>query len=243
MGSDIFAVGKSWLIGMDKAAADYHLAQTFEHLGGASQGSAATVPVSWGRKFNVREQRNGVARFQFNELCGLALSPDDYLALAHHFHTFLIADVPKFSVNQHNEARRFTNLVDVLYEQNSRLICSAAAEPGGLLGDMEALLEVSLDNLAVDADGQAIDEGSIAWEGNPWVRKDPFAKDLTVEEALKAAQSGLPLGGSKVGVAGVLAPAIASLHESGFASRRAISRMRHMQTAEYIEVHRCQYLA
>jgi cell division protein ZapE len=73
-----------------------------------------------------------VARFTFAELCGRPLGANDYLAIARHFHTVMVEDVPLLSPARRDEARRFNTLVDALYDQGTGLIISAAAEPDDL---------------------------------------------------------------------------------------------------------------
>ena len=85
-----------------------------------------------GRKLRVPQSAKGVARFSFDELCRQPLAAPDYLAIAHHFHTLLIDSIPVMIPDERNEARRFTTLIDILYDQNVKLICSAAAAPEAL---------------------------------------------------------------------------------------------------------------
>ncbi|CAE7818686.1 unnamed protein product [Symbiodinium sp. CCMP2456] len=75
--------------------------------------------IAWGRSMLCQHVANGVAKFTFEELCGNPLSSEDYLALIRSagIHTFVVSGVPQFGLNLHNEARRFTNFVDALYEQ------------------------------------------------------------------------------------------------------------------------------
>jgi cell division protein ZapE len=82
-----------------------------------------------GRQIRVPQAAVGVARFSFAQLCGTALGPHDYLALAGRFHTLVLADIPLLSPENRDEARRFVTLVDALYERKVTLICSAAAPP------------------------------------------------------------------------------------------------------------------
>jgi predicted ATPase len=82
-----------------------------------------------GRKLHVPCAIKGIARFTFADLCGRPLGPADYSLLAQTFHTILLSDIPRMTLEHLNEARRFITLVDELYEHRVKLICSAAALP------------------------------------------------------------------------------------------------------------------
>jgi cell division protein ZapE len=84
------------------------------------------------RELVVPLAAGGVARFSFETLCGQPLAAPDYLAIARRFHTLLIDRIPKLSPAQRNEARRFTLLIDTLYDEKVKLVCSAAAPPSEL---------------------------------------------------------------------------------------------------------------
>jgi cell division protein ZapE len=85
-----------------------------------------------GRKLLVPLAAEGVARFDFAALCGTALGPGDYLALATHFHTLILDDIPRLSPDNYDVARRFIILVDTLYDHRVKLLASAAATPDQL---------------------------------------------------------------------------------------------------------------
>jgi cell division protein ZapE len=68
----------------------------------------------------------------FKTLCGGPRSQNDYLEIASQFHTVLLSDVPAMSLRMASEARRFTWLVDVLYDRRVKLIMSAAVTPEAL---------------------------------------------------------------------------------------------------------------
>jgi cell division protein ZapE len=82
-----------------------------------------------GRTLRVPQAAKGVARFGFDDLCAQPLAGADYLAVARAFHTVLIDHIPRLGPNQRNEARRFVLLIDTLYDEGVKLICSAAAPP------------------------------------------------------------------------------------------------------------------
>ncbi len=84
------------------------------------------------RKLVVPQAAFGVARFSFDALCGEALGAADYVELAKHFHTILIDRIPQLDAERANEARRFTLLIDTLYDEKVKLVCSAAAQPQDL---------------------------------------------------------------------------------------------------------------
>ncbi|MFT6591276.1 MAG: cell division protein ZapE, partial [Rhodoferax sp.] len=52
-----------------------------------------------------------------------------YLEIAAQFHTVILSDVPHMPVRMASEARRFTWLIDVLYDRRVKLILSAAVQP------------------------------------------------------------------------------------------------------------------
>lgn len=75
-------------------------------------------------------RRSGrVIWFDFATLCGGPRSQNDYLELANQFHTVFLSGVPRMSAGMSSEARRFTWLVDVLYDHKVKLIVSAEVPP------------------------------------------------------------------------------------------------------------------
>ena len=77
------------------------------------------------RKIQARRKAGGVVWFDFKTLCGGPRSQNDYLEIASQFHTVFLSDVPLMPVRMASEARRFTWLVDVLYDRRVKLIMSA----------------------------------------------------------------------------------------------------------------------
>ena len=87
------------------------------------------------RELRARRRAGGVVWFDFRTLCGGPRSQNDYLELAQQFHTVLLSDVPQMPPRLASEARRFTLLVDVLYDRRVKLIMSAAVPPEALYED------------------------------------------------------------------------------------------------------------
>jgi cell division protein ZapE len=73
-----------------------------------------------------------VARFDFEELCAQPLAAADFLAVAQEFHTILLDHIPVLTPERRNQARRFVQLIDTLYDEGVKLICSAEAPPDAL---------------------------------------------------------------------------------------------------------------
>jgi len=84
------------------------------------------------REIRSRRRAGGVVWFDFKTLCGGPRSQNDYLEIATQFHTVLLSDVPRMSPRLASEARRFTWLVDVLYDRRVKLILSAQVPPEAL---------------------------------------------------------------------------------------------------------------
>ena len=81
------------------------------------------------REIEARRRAGGVVWFDFKTLCGGPRSQNDYLEIATQFHTVLLSGVPHMPVSMASPARRFTWLIDVLYDRRVKLIVSAAVPP------------------------------------------------------------------------------------------------------------------
>lgn len=110
--------------------ADAAMVQAFEELAEARDESPVLHIEQ--REIRARRRAGGIVWFDFATLCGGPRSQNDYLELAAQFHTVLLSDVPQMPPRLASEARRFTWLVDVLYDRRVKLIMSAAVPPEAL---------------------------------------------------------------------------------------------------------------
>lgn len=111
-------------ISPDDSVADAALGQFFLQIAG---GEGHIRPVSvLGRELPVVRRAPGIVWFDFSTLCGGPRSQNDYLVLADRHHTLILSHVPKMNREMANEARRFTWLIDVLYDHRVKLVFSAA---------------------------------------------------------------------------------------------------------------------
>jgi cell division protein ZapE len=81
------------------------------------------------RQIHASRKAGGMVWFNFKTLCGGPRSQNDYLEIASRFHTVFLSDVPQMSVRHASEARRFTWLIDVLYDRRVKLVLSAEVQP------------------------------------------------------------------------------------------------------------------
>jgi cell division protein ZapE len=131
----------TWHVPVD-GRAERALDAAFTELTGEAHGTPQHLSVL-GRALEVPQAARGVARFDFDQLCGKPLGPADYLALATHFHTLVLDGVPRLGPENFDKARRFITLVDALYEHRVKLVASAAAAPDSLYerGENAAMFE------------------------------------------------------------------------------------------------------
>jgi cell division protein ZapE len=102
-----------------------------------------------GREIPYRKRAGGLVWFDFAALCGGPRSYADYVDLARRFHTVILSDVPRLEPKSADAARRFTWLVDVLYDDRIKLVVSAEAAPEGLFpeGDNSAEFQRTVSRL------------------------------------------------------------------------------------------------
>ncbi|MGB0574690.1 MAG: cell division protein ZapE [Alphaproteobacteria bacterium] len=110
------------------------LDDAFLRLTDGADGEADSVSVH-GRTIPVPKAARGVAYFPFSELCDKPLGPADYWSIACQYQTIIISEIPFFTPADRNIAKRFATLIETLYEQKTKLVCSAAALPDHLYPD------------------------------------------------------------------------------------------------------------
>jgi cell division protein ZapE len=112
------------------ATADAEMADAFSRLAaGHDEDPVLNIEA---RQIQARRRSGGVVWFDFRALCCGPRSQSDYLEISTQFHTVLLSDVPHMPVRMASEARRFTWLVDVLYDRRVKLVMSAAVAPEAL---------------------------------------------------------------------------------------------------------------
>ncbi len=92
-----------------------------------------------GRALHVPRAAGRAARFSFADLCENPLGASDYLAIADHFDTVFLDEVPMMGPEKRNATKRFIILIDALYDNAIRLVMSAADMPERLLTERKGV--------------------------------------------------------------------------------------------------------
>jgi cell division protein ZapE len=107
------------------------LQQCFAALAGSSASGPTTLLVE-DRPISAQAAGAGMVWFEFSDICEGPRSQNDYIELARLYHTVFISNVPQFTPDDENAARRFVMLIDEFYDRNVNVVLSAAAAPRSL---------------------------------------------------------------------------------------------------------------
>ena len=80
-----------------------------------------------GRNFIIKDFYEGIARFDFNDLCNRNIGAEDYIKIADTCKHILIENLPKFENNNLNQQQRFITLIDIIYEKKVKLTISSVS--------------------------------------------------------------------------------------------------------------------
>ena len=105
--------------------ADLTMLDCFNQLALGMKTEKNTVLEIIGREITTRYWSEGIAWFEFTDLCDGPRSAADYIEISQLCHTVLISNIPVFDEIIDDQARRFISLVDEFYDQNVKLILSA----------------------------------------------------------------------------------------------------------------------
>jgi cell division protein ZapE len=118
------ALHQSFYIGSDYGATTF-LQHSFAMLTNHADTENTHLHIQ-GREVNFNAAHGDILYSSFDELCNRALGAADYIEIARSFNTVFIAHIPQLSKECRDQARRFVTLIDALYEQKVKVICSIA---------------------------------------------------------------------------------------------------------------------
>lgn len=119
----LHALKTTYYFPLDEGAGEFIL-KSYNELTNFAAMETRILPV-WGRTVRLSAVHGDVALTSFEELCVQPLGAADYLKIADEFGTLIMADIPKLTVDNRNEAKRFVTLIDALYEHKVKFICTA----------------------------------------------------------------------------------------------------------------------
>ena len=77
------------------------------------------------RIFVINSYYEGIARFNFKELCEVNLGAEDYLAIAGKCSFIILDNIPNFTDENVNQQQRFITLIDIFYEKQIAMMVSS----------------------------------------------------------------------------------------------------------------------
>ena len=80
-----------------------------------------------GRKFTIKNYYEGVARFDFSDLCNKNIGAEDYIKIADVSKYIFIENLPNFDDKNSNQQQRFITLIDIIYEKKVSLTISSVS--------------------------------------------------------------------------------------------------------------------
>ena len=78
-----------------------------------------------GREFKIENFYEGMARFDFDDLCNQNLGAEDYLEIIKNCKFITLDNIPQFNDVNSNQQQRFITLIDVLYDKDIPLAVTA----------------------------------------------------------------------------------------------------------------------
>lgn len=196
------------------AHAHSHALKWFRFLGDhndASDPPRSETQSVWGRDIVVPRVSGRCAWFTFDELIRQPKSAADYLELVRHYDAFVVTDVPGMNIQQRDLARRFITFIDAVYEGNAKLVLTTEKPLGELFVSRDEIAETLLkQGPAPGGEAEAADEAG---------------------------------GGAGAGSVGDVQASVEKLkgsdlfagEEEAFAFARALSRLSHMESKEWVE--------
>jgi cell division protein ZapE len=114
-----------------RAGTAAQLQERFAALAGDSAAGPKTLSID-DRGIAALATGAGMAWFEFGELCEGPRSQNDYIELARSYHTIFISNIPGFTGDDEDAARRFIAAIDEFYDRGVKLVVSAEAPPAEL---------------------------------------------------------------------------------------------------------------
>ena len=167
----------------------------------------------WGREIHVPRVSGRCAWFTFDELIGRPTSAADFLELVRSYDAFVVTDVPGMTYRQRDLARRLITFIDAVYEAQAKLVLTTAVPLTELFVSRQEMEE------ALESSGGG---GSGGGKGGDAAGGHEEAVTHLVDALAHNVEQ---LKGSNLFTG----------DEEAFAFARALSRLSHMGSREWVE--------
>tara|TARA_B100001093_G_scaffold143299_1_gene135774 strand:+ start:897 stop:1955 length:1059 start_codon:yes stop_codon:yes gene_type:complete len=103
---------------------NFKINQLFRELTKGKKLTSKKLQVK-GREFIIKNYYDGIAKFEFEDLCDKNIGAEDYICIAQNCILILIQNIPNFDNYNINQQQRFITLIDIIYEKRIPLILSS----------------------------------------------------------------------------------------------------------------------
>ena len=103
---------------------NFKINQLFRELTKKKKASIKNILVK-GREFKIKIFYEGIARFNFEDLCKKNIGSEDYIKITDQCNFIIIENIPNFNDENANEQNRFITLIDIFYEKKMPLLLSS----------------------------------------------------------------------------------------------------------------------
>ena len=189
------------------------------------------VQKVWGREIKVPRVSGRCAWFTFQELIGQATGAADYLELMRCYDAFIVSDVPGMTYRERDLARRFITFIDAVYESHAKLVLTTAVPLTQLFVSRQELRE-SLGKQEQTGAGAGAGAGSQATAAQRYDKDHDDHGDAAESES-HAMQHMMEDMDSNIDQ--LKNSNLFSGEEERFAFARALSRLSHMASREWVE--------
>ncbi|KAK7748495.1 ATPase [Diatrype stigma] len=175
----------------------------------------------WGRELRVPRVSGRCAWFTFQELIGQATGAADYLELMRCYDAFIVSDVPGMTFRERDLARRFITFIDAVYESHAKLVLTTAVPLTQLFVSPEELrASVREGELGKGKGQREVDSLDLGAPGHG------ESEGHAMQHMLEDVDSNIDQ---------LKTSSLFSGEEERFAFARALSRLSHMASREWVE--------
>ncbi|KAM3448099.1 hypothetical protein MY3296_008101 [Beauveria thailandica] len=181
----------------------------------------------WGREIYVPRVSGRCAWFTFDELIRQPKSAADYLELVRCYDAFIVTQVPGMTIRERDLARRFITFIDAVYEGNAKLVLTTERPLGELFVSRDEIAESLLASNSSTTTTTTTTASSPPSLSSSGAKKQPAEN---IEEVMDEMMADLDGSAEKLKASNLF-----SGEEEAFAFARALSRLSHMESKEWVE--------